>query len=346
MTNDPASAHPLGPTRSVRTRVLDIGYYELGPVHGDPGLLLHGFPYDVHSYIDVAPLLAAAGLPVIVPYLRGHGPTRFLDPTTPGRGSRRHSAPTSSTSWTPSTSTGRSWPATTGADAPPAWWPRCGPNGAPDLCRVNSYLIQDIAAEQPIDPGLEAGFWYFFYFPPNVGGGPHANRREIAKVIWTPQLPCVGSSTTPHSIAPPTRSTTPTTSTSSSTPIATGSASPTATPPTRTSSSACCSAADRGPDHHARRPRRRQLPSHRRLLDACTSRVPSAPSGPDRQGTTCPRKRRPPSSQQSGTSPDARPIGRTSPEGGSSCSITRRRRRVAKHNGDRGCGRWHGALGP
>jgi len=69
-------------TRRVNTDVLDVTYHEAGPAGGEPVILLHGFPYDIHSYVEVAPLLAESGYRVIVPYLRGHGPTRFLRPDT------------------------------------------------------------------------------------------------------------------------------------------------------------------------------------------------------------------------------------------------------------------------
>ena len=76
----------LEPLRHVRTGSLEVAYFEAGPPEGDVELLLHGYPYDVHSYVDVILLLADAGLRVIAPYLRGHGPTRFLDPSTPRSG--------------------------------------------------------------------------------------------------------------------------------------------------------------------------------------------------------------------------------------------------------------------
>lgn len=87
----------LEPLTTARTRVLDVAYYEAGPADGDVVLLLHGFPYDIHSYVEVIPPLADAGLRVIVPYLRGSA--RRGSPTRPhrGRASRRHSVPTSST---------------------------------------------------------------------------------------------------------------------------------------------------------------------------------------------------------------------------------------------------------
>lgn len=84
----PASGKPLTrfPIKQVSTDLLDVGYYEAGPEEGRPIILLHGFPYDIHSYVDVAPMLAAQGFRVIVPHLRGHGTTRFLDKDTPRSG--------------------------------------------------------------------------------------------------------------------------------------------------------------------------------------------------------------------------------------------------------------------
>src|ERR1700712_3786796 len=76
------STQRLEPLRHVDAGVLNVAYYEAGTADGPAVVLLHGFPYDVHSYVDVAPLLAAQGCRVIVPYLRGYGPTRFLDSAT------------------------------------------------------------------------------------------------------------------------------------------------------------------------------------------------------------------------------------------------------------------------
>ena len=76
----------LEPLHHVTAGVLDVAYYETGPDDGPPVILLHGFPYDVHSYVEVAPKLAEAGFRVVVPYLRGHGGTRFRDPATPRTG--------------------------------------------------------------------------------------------------------------------------------------------------------------------------------------------------------------------------------------------------------------------
>ena len=80
------STQRLEPLRHVDAGVLNIAYYEAGPADGSVVMLMHGFPYDIHSFVDVAPMLAAQGCRVIVPYLRGYGPTRFLDPATPRSG--------------------------------------------------------------------------------------------------------------------------------------------------------------------------------------------------------------------------------------------------------------------
>jgi len=86
VTSSSSVSRRLEPLKHVDAGVLNIGYYEDGPANGPVVVLLHGFPYDVHSYIDVAPLLTAKGCRVIVPYLRGYGPTRFLDKSTPRSG--------------------------------------------------------------------------------------------------------------------------------------------------------------------------------------------------------------------------------------------------------------------
>src|SRR5580700_1456751 len=82
MPEPASSSHRLEPLRHVDAGVLNVAYYEAGPADGPVVVLLHGFPYDIHSYVDVAPVLAAAGCRTIVPYLRGYGPTRFLSSET------------------------------------------------------------------------------------------------------------------------------------------------------------------------------------------------------------------------------------------------------------------------
>lgn len=181
----------LVPVRWARTDLLRVGYVELGPPDGQPVVLLHGYPYDVHSYVDAAPRLAGLGYRVIVPHLRGHGPTTFLHDTTIRSGQQ----------------------AALGADVidlldtlqiPRAilagydWGGRAAcvvsalsPERVIGLVTVNGYLIQDIAvADRPISPELEAGFWYFYYFLTDRGeAGLTANRAEIAEVIWRRNSP-------------------------------------------------------------------------------------------------------------------------------------------------------------
>jgi pimeloyl-ACP methyl ester carboxylesterase len=181
----------LNPLRSVRTDTLEIAYVESGPPDANVVLLLHGYPYDIHSYVDVIPLLADAGLRVIVPYLRGHGPTRFLDPSTPRSGQQaalgRDVIELMDALGIPmAVLAGYDWGARAACIVAALWPERCA-----GIVSVNGYLIQDIAAAiEPIRPELEAGFWYFFYFATERGRrGLTANRQEIARVIWTRNSP-------------------------------------------------------------------------------------------------------------------------------------------------------------
>ncbi|MCO8277310.1 alpha/beta hydrolase [Actinoplanes sp. TRM 88003] len=177
--------------RHVTTDVLDVAYHEAGPLDGTPVLLLHGFPYDIHSYVDVAPDLAASGHRVIVPYLRGHGPTRFLSPDTPRSGQQ---AALGADVVALMDALGIERAVLAGYD----WGGRAAcvaaalhPERVAGIVSVNSYLIQDIsAAEQPLRPDLEAGFWYFFYFLTERGrAGLSTDARGIAEVIWRRNSP-------------------------------------------------------------------------------------------------------------------------------------------------------------
>jgi pimeloyl-ACP methyl ester carboxylesterase len=181
----------LGPIRSVRTDLLEVGYVEAGPPGARPVLLLHGFPYDVHSYVDVAPRLAASGCRVIVPYLRGHGPTRFLDPSAPRSGQQAALgadvvALMDALGIERAVLAGYDWGGRAACVVAALWPERCA-----GLVSVNGYLVQDLAgAATPIRPDLEAGFWYFYYFLTDRGrAGLTANRREIARVIWSRNSP-------------------------------------------------------------------------------------------------------------------------------------------------------------
>jgi pimeloyl-ACP methyl ester carboxylesterase len=178
-------------TRHVTTNLLDVEYHEAGPAGGQPVVLLHGFPYDIHSYAEVAPLLAESGYRVIVPYLRGHGATRFLRPDT-ARSGQQAALGADVLALLDALSISRAILA--GFD----WGGRAAcvaaalhPERVIGLVSVNGYLIQDIhAAMHPLRPDLEAGFWYFFYFLTERGrAGLAANRREIAEVIWRRNSP-------------------------------------------------------------------------------------------------------------------------------------------------------------
>lgn len=189
---DGAGALPvLGPVRMVKTRSLQVGYLDAGPADGDVVILLHGFPYDIHSFVDVIPLLAQAGRRVIVPYLRGHGPTRFLDDDRPRTGQQAALGSDvielmDALNVDRAVLAGYDWGGRAACVVAALWPERCA-----GLVCVNGYLIQDIsAAKRPLRPELEAGFWYFWYFTTERGReGLAANRRDIAKVIWTRNSP-------------------------------------------------------------------------------------------------------------------------------------------------------------
>ena len=126
----------FGPLRQIRAGELDVGYVEMGPVDGVPVLLMHGFPYDIHSYAEVAPLLAAQGCRVIVPHLRGHGSTRFLDSANP-RSAQQAAVALDQIALLDALKIDRAVMVgyDFGARAPPASSPRCGRNAASACCR-------------------------------------------------------------------------------------------------------------------------------------------------------------------------------------------------------------------
>jgi pimeloyl-ACP methyl ester carboxylesterase len=181
----------LGPLRHVDTDALDVAFFEAGPVDGPVVLLLHGFPYDIHSFVDVIPPLVAAGHRVVLPYLRGHGPTRFHDPDAPRSGQQAAIgadaiALMDALAIPRAVLAGYDWGGRAACVVGALWPERCV-----GIVSVNGYLIQDIStAMTPIRPDLEAGLWYFFYFLTERGRtGLTENRREIAHVIWTRNSP-------------------------------------------------------------------------------------------------------------------------------------------------------------
>ncbi len=181
-----ASSSALAPIRQIDAGVLNVGYYEAGPADGPAVVLLHGFPYDIHSYVDVAPMLAAAGWRVIVPHLRGHGSTRFLKADTPRTGQQSAVAQDvialmDALGIRRAVLAGYDWGARTACVAAVLW-----PERVAGVVSVNGYLVQDIArAGVPIPAKIEAGLWYQYYFATERGrAGLAANRRAIARTIW------------------------------------------------------------------------------------------------------------------------------------------------------------------
>ncbi|HEY3792004.1 MAG TPA: alpha/beta hydrolase [Bradyrhizobium sp.] len=176
----------LEPLRHVDAGVLNIAYYEDGPADGPAVMLMHGFPYDIHSFVDVAQQLAAQGCRVIVPYLRGYGPTRFLDATTPRSGEQAAVgadliALMDALGIKRAVVAGYDWGGRAACVVAALWPERCI-----GLISVNSYLIQNIAkAMVPAQPHHEAAYWYQYYFQIERGrAGLAANRRGIAKLLW------------------------------------------------------------------------------------------------------------------------------------------------------------------
>jgi pimeloyl-ACP methyl ester carboxylesterase len=176
----------LEPIKQIKTDVLDIGYYETGAMDGTPVLLLHGWPYDIHAYVDVAPILAARGCRVIVPHLRGHGTTRFLDSATPRSGQQAALgadviALMDALKLPRALVAGYDWGARAACVAVALW-----PERFTGMVSSN-YNIQDItkAAAVPSDPRIEAENWFHYYFLTERGrAGLAANRRDIAKMVW------------------------------------------------------------------------------------------------------------------------------------------------------------------
>jgi pimeloyl-ACP methyl ester carboxylesterase len=180
------SSRRLEPLRHVDAGVLDIAYFEDGPADGPVVMLMHGFPYDIHSYVDVAPMLAAEGCRTIVPYLRGYGPTRFRDKDTPRSGEQAAvgadlMALMDALGVKRAVLAGYDWGGRAACVTAALWPDRCI-----GLVSVNSYQIQNIArAMVPAKPEREVPLWYQYYFQLERGrAGLAANRREIAKILW------------------------------------------------------------------------------------------------------------------------------------------------------------------
>jgi pimeloyl-ACP methyl ester carboxylesterase len=176
----------FGPLKQIEAGVLSAGYAEAGPADGPAVVLLHGWPYDIHSFAEVTPLLAAAGYRVIVPWLRGYGSTRFLSEATPRTGQQSALAVDTialmdALRLSDAVIGGFDWGART-ANVIAALWPsRCRA-----LVSVSGYLIgNQRAGQEPLPPAAELSWWYQFYFATDRGrAGYDRNRREFARLIW------------------------------------------------------------------------------------------------------------------------------------------------------------------
>jgi pimeloyl-ACP methyl ester carboxylesterase len=176
----------LAPLHAVDAGVLTIAYHEAGPADGPPVLLMHGFPYDIHAYSEVVPLLANHGCRVIVPYLRGFGPTRFRDATTPRSGEQAALgadllALLDALAIPRAVLAGYDWGGRAACVVAALWPGRCA-----GLLSVNRYNIQDIArAMVPDKPENERSLWYQYYFHSERGRNClAADRRAICRLLW------------------------------------------------------------------------------------------------------------------------------------------------------------------
>jgi pimeloyl-ACP methyl ester carboxylesterase len=182
----PGTNTSFGPLKQIDAGLLSVGYAEAGPANGAPVILLHGWPYDIHAFVDVAPLLAAAGYRVIIPYLRGYGTTRFLAKETPRNGQQAVVAVDAialldALKIEQATLAGFDWGART-ANIMAALWPeRCKA-----LVSVSGYLIgSQEAGKMPLPPKAELEWWYQYYFATERGrAGYDKYRREFSKLIW------------------------------------------------------------------------------------------------------------------------------------------------------------------
>ena len=191
MSTTTASVPKLGTVSQIDAGALNVGYLDRGPKDGPAALLLHGWPYDIHSYEEVIPLLTAAGHRVIVPHLRGFGTTRFLSDETVRNGEQAALAVDTialmdALGIERAVVAGFDWGARTADIVAALWAERCTA-----LVSVSGYLIGSQAAgKQPLPPAAELQWWYQYYFATERGRtGYDANRREFAKLIWRTASP-------------------------------------------------------------------------------------------------------------------------------------------------------------
>jgi pimeloyl-ACP methyl ester carboxylesterase len=190
-TGNAGTSTSFGPLKQVDAGVLNVGYVEQGPADGPPVVLLHGWPYDIHSFMEVAPLLVAKGYRVIVPYLRGYGTTRFLSADSfrngePAAVATDLTALMDALKIKTAILAGFDWGART-ANILAALWPE----RVKATVSVSGYLIGNPAAGKiPLPPSDELQWWYQFYFATERGrAGYEKYRREFAKLIWQTASP-------------------------------------------------------------------------------------------------------------------------------------------------------------
>jgi pimeloyl-ACP methyl ester carboxylesterase len=182
----PRTSSSFGPLKQIDAGLLNVGYAEAGPAGGPPVILLHGWPYDIHSFVDVAPLLAGAGYRVVVPYLRGYGTTQFRSSASLRNGQQSALAVDvialmDALGIQRSLVAGFDWGART-ANIVAALWPeRCKA-----MVSVSGYLIGSQAFNRmPLSPKAELEWWYQFYFATERGrAGYEKNTHDFAKLIW------------------------------------------------------------------------------------------------------------------------------------------------------------------
>ena len=179
-------ATPLPPARMIQAGTLNVGVLEYGPIDGTPVFLMHGFPYDVHAYEDVAPQLAGAGCRVVVPYLRGFGPTRFLSASTMRSGEQAALgadllALMDALKVPRAVLAGYDWGGRAACVIAALWPERCA-----GLVSLNSYNIHDVARSlEPDTPANERSLWYQYYFHNERGrAGLARHRRELIRLLW------------------------------------------------------------------------------------------------------------------------------------------------------------------
>jgi pimeloyl-ACP methyl ester carboxylesterase len=182
----PGSHTSFGALKQIDAGPLNVGYAEAGPADGPPVVLLHGWPYDIHSFVDVAPLLASAGHRVIVPYLRGYGTTRFLSSDTVRNGQQAVVAADiialmDALKIQKATLAGFDWGARTGCIIAALWPERCKA-----LVSVSGYLIgSQEGGKMPLPPKAELQWWYQYYFATERGrAGYDKYRHDFSKLIW------------------------------------------------------------------------------------------------------------------------------------------------------------------